>query len=110
MSNRTYPYYAGREKYRGHPAKCDCCADPALYVVTIQESWFRGDDGEFRVCEQHAALARSDYDAFGDLVSEREEYMRQPIDAQHEGTGRRWKGERRALPPRYHEIQQASEP
>lgn len=104
MSKREYPYYAGREKYRGKPKRCECCEAPATHKVIVQTSWFRADDGEYLVCEPHAMLARSDYGAFGDLVAERELYMRATVEAQHEETGRTWSGERRNLPPRYFVI------
>lgn len=104
MSNRKYPRYEGREKYRGPPKLCECCGEQARFVVSYQVSWFRGDDAEWLVCEPHAEAARSDLDAFCELVDERYAYMCQTIQAQHEETGRRWTGQRRALPPRYHEL------
>lgn len=110
MSNRTYPYYVGREKYRGPPKLCDACVEPARFIVSFQTSWFRGDDAEYRTCETHAGMARFDFKTFTDLVTERHAYMSQTVEAQHEETGRRWSGERRALPPRYHEIPAGSEP
>lgn len=109
MSNRTYPFYAGRTKYGGS-RKCNCCAEFARHAITIQTSWFRGEDEEYLVCDSHSDLARSDYSAFVKQAEERTAYMRQMVDAQHEETGRLWKGERRALPPRYQEIPTQNEP
>jgi hypothetical protein len=109
MGTRRYPFYAGREKYRGPPQKCEGCAEPARFVVSYQTSWFRSDDAEYLVCEPHAEMARFDLKGFLVLVSQREAHMRQMIEAQHEETGRRWSGERRALPPRYLELPVPSE-
>lgn len=110
MSTRKYPFYAGREKYRGPPKQCECCAEPARFLVTYQTSWFRSEDAWYLVCETHAGMARFDLKAFLVLVSQRAAYMRQMIEAQHEETGRRWTGERRALPPRYQELPVSEEP
>lgn len=107
MSNRTYPYYTGREKYRGRAKHCCCCGEWARFSVTIQQSIFRGDDDAYLVCEEHALLARLDLDTFARLYTERATYMCETVEAQHEETGRRWTGERRALPPRYQEIPQS---
>lgn len=101
--SRDYPYYAGREKYRG-PKRCECCDEHATHVVTIQLSIFRGDDEVCLVCEPHAMLARTDYNAFVEAVKARDVHLSALIKAQHEETGRIWAGERRNLPKRYFEI------
>lgn len=102
---RTYPFYAGRERIHGSNGKrCNACQEYARFIVTIQTNSFRGDDEVYQVCEQHADMARASYYEFVGLVNQHAEYMRQTVEAQHEETGRRWKGERRLLPPRYVEI------
>lgn len=110
MSKRDYPYYAGREKIHGsHGKRCCACEDYARFIVTFQNNWFRGDDTVCQVCEKHSNMARSSYGEFAVLSAAHAERMRQVIEAQHEETGRPWKGERRALPPRYHEVTAVSE-
>lgn len=104
VSNRQYPYYAGREKYRGKPKGCECCGEPATHSVTIQQSIFRGDDDAYLVCEGCAKVAREHYDVFASAVVNQQAYLSKRIDAQHEETGRMWNGERRNLPPRYNEL------
>jgi hypothetical protein len=109
VSKREYPYYTGRVKYLGKPKGCECCDRSATHIVEMQLSIFRGDDESYRVCEPHAALARLNYEQF--LVDRRRQqaFLREPVDAQHEETGRMWNGERRNLPPRY-SIVAMSEP
>lgn len=105
MSHRSYPHYAGREKYRGtKPKRCACCHRNATHVVSIQLSIFRGDDDTRYVCDDHAVMAKQDYNMFCDVGEAHQRYLDEEIEAQHEETGRKWSGARRALPPRYHEI------
>lgn len=104
MTNRQYPHYSGRIKLGTSRAKCECCGSTARFRVTVQLSIFRGDDEVFDVCESHAMLARTDYNRFLDVRVAHRRYMREEIEAQHEETGRRWRGLRCALPPRYNEV------
>jgi len=101
MSKRDYPYYAGREKYRGKPKSCECCERPATHMVDMQLSIFRGDDESYLVCEGHGMLARMNYERFLAERCRRQDFLRERVNAQHEETGRMWSGERRNLPPRY---------
>lgn len=109
MSKRQYPHYAGREKYRGKPKLCECCASPATHTVSIQLSCFRGDDENHLVCLAHYLMARFDYNAFCDAGEKRQNHLSETIEAQHEETGRMWSGERRNLPQRYHELPETGE-
>lgn len=67
----------------------------------MQLSIFRGDDESYLVCESHGMLARMNYEQFLSDRKRRQDYLRERVDAQHQETGRMWKGERRNLPPRY---------
>lgn len=101
MPKRDYPYYAGREKYRGKPKGCECCEWPAIHIVSMQLSIFRGDDESYLVCAPHAELAKMNYEQFLVDRRRRQDFLRERVSARHEETGRMWSGERRNIPPRY---------
>lgn len=102
MTRRQYPYYVGRERYKGDKIRhCAACISRATHSVTIQLSIFRGDDDAWYVCEEHALMARHDYPRFASLIRAMAEYRSQDVVAKHEETGREWRGTRRNLPPRY---------
>jgi hypothetical protein len=101
MSKREYPYYAGRVSYRGKPKGCECCERFATHIVSMQLSFFRGEDEDYLVCESHGMLARMNYEQFLADRKRHQDFLREHVDAQHEETGRIWSGERRNLPPRY---------
>lgn len=109
MTRRQYPYYAGRERYRGKPNRCACCDAPGTHSICIQLSIFRGDDEEYLVCGSHSVLARTDYDAFVEAAELRRAHLSERIQAKHEVTGRMWSGERRNLPPRYFVLPESEE-
>jgi hypothetical protein len=76
----------------------------AVWAVTIQVSWFRGEDEVEPACDKHVAQAKAMPDEFLSAVALHKKYMSTPISAQHEETGRMWKGLRRDLPRRYVEL------
>ena len=61
MSNRKYPrignWHPIDKRKRGR--KCELCTTEATHVVTVQTSWFRGDDDLYWVCPNHLREARN---------------------------------------------------
>ena len=55
MSRRKYPFYAGALKVES--GICEACGNGAAWAVTIQVSWFRGDDDMFLLCEPDRRMA-----------------------------------------------------
>jgi hypothetical protein len=105
MSRRQYPRWAGSRAYVGGANRsCDCCEDSATWSITVQISIFRGEDGDYLVCDAHRMQARSDFDAFTVEWRRRQAYMQTEILARKETTGREWRGLRRNLPPGYVEV------
>lgn len=96
-----------RQKLDKHTLKkkrlCACCPRLAVHHLTWKEGWFRSDDIEEIACDAHMELARRDSREFFRLLRARVEYLDVVVDAQHEETGRMWRGTRRTLPPRYAE-------
>lgn len=103
MSRPSFTRSTIEKKWRGK-VRCACCDQFALHALTWKNGWFRGDDDDESVCDAHLALAKNDSKAFWRLVEQRKQYLDTVIDAQHEETGRLWKGTRRTLPPRYTEV------
>jgi len=110
VSKRDYPYYAGREKIHGsHGKRCCACEDYARFHRHFSEQLVQGDDTVCQVCEKHSNMARSSYGRVRRALGRSCRANAPSNRAQHEETGRPWKGERRALPPRYHEVTAVSE-
>lgn len=55
MGKRKYPFYSGASKVEA--GICDACGNTAAWAVTIQVSWFRGDDDIFLLCEEDRRMA-----------------------------------------------------
>lgn len=67
---RRYPYYSGDERLKGGGGgRCRACDKPATHRITIQVSWFRGDDEVLRVCPEHKALGARDPNALFDIIN-----------------------------------------
>ncbi len=52
MSKRQYPYISARNKLPRIP-RCVICGAAACSRITVQVSYFRGDDEVFDACEKH---------------------------------------------------------
>lgn len=39
---------------------CECCGEPAICRIWIQVNWMRGEDEDFKVCQDHLDLAKSE--------------------------------------------------
>lgn len=59
MSKRTYPHISGRNRLRAVPMCC-ICGQVAHWSVTVQVSWFRGEDEVREVCEAHKQTPAND--------------------------------------------------
>jgi hypothetical protein len=81
--------------------KCACCPAKATHHLTWKNGWFRSDDDDEMACDTHMQLARTDSREFFRLKQIRTAFLDTIVDAQHEETGREWRGTRRCLPPRY---------
>jgi hypothetical protein len=90
----------GKRRMKQQP-KCACCPELAIHHLTWQNGWFRGDDDDELACDTHMQLARTDSREFFRLKQVRTAHLDTIVDAQHEETGREWRGTRRCLPPRY---------
>jgi hypothetical protein len=66
MSKRTYPHYVGKQPGKRWPfnVTCEICPAPATCYAEVQWSWFRSDDENYRVCDEHLKLARTDIQKF----------------------------------------------
>jgi hypothetical protein len=54
-------------QYSSQPAPgCECCGTQSVGSVVMQESWFRGEDEDYKVCERHHIMARDNVKLFYD--------------------------------------------
>ena len=61
MSNRSYPRIGAVEKLpRDKHPPCRRCDQEAMKIVTIQTSWFRGEDEVTKLCDDCLAALRKE--------------------------------------------------
>lgn len=58
-TNRLYPRNQFGRVQRHNLMRCAACEREATMRVTIQNSWFRGEDDVLILCSVHAAMARA---------------------------------------------------
>lgn len=79
--SRSYPYYVGKV-HGARPLKpdelCEICGVPATCFVEIQQTYFRGDDSYYKVCEEHRKLMRTQT---AELVANADKNRRQAVRA-----------------------------
>ena len=56
VMSRTYPNISERNRLPIVPLCCICGA-VATWTVTVQVSWFRGEDEDRKVCDEHRSAA-----------------------------------------------------
>ena len=53
MSNRNYPYISNIENRKKNTSALCVCGEVGTAKVTIQTSWFRGEDEVLWSCDRH---------------------------------------------------------
>lgn len=64
MSSRHYPRYDSRKRLAPHThtgCMAKGCGQKAQWQVFVQFSYFRGEDGDYLVCEEHRKFANPDH-------------------------------------------------
>lgn len=63
--SKKYPRFHGRRKYKGQGStECDCCTKMAIGRACIEFTYMRGEDEDFKVCEDHFCMASKNIDMF----------------------------------------------
>lgn len=64
MGRRRYPRFGYARPYTGPRQTCAGCHKPATQTVCMQETFLRGEDEDYRVCDRHARMAADNMNRF----------------------------------------------
>ena len=63
--SKKYPRFGEifKRYTKSHPNNrptCECCGEPAICRIWMQPTYMRGEDEDFKVCQDHLDMAKSE--------------------------------------------------